>query len=206
MHDGPVEGLLVGGARVSGEDVVVGLGPGEADDAAEGSHELELELELLLGCGAGAAAVEDEDGVEDVAGGGEGVEALGNGVLTAAGGLAGTGSEHEVGDGAVGVVDDGDLDVEVVGALNVGGEDDAGGGGVGVGRADVLGECAAMDEGDARGGDGPDVGGGVDDGVGGMVDVYQMTELPSVVKKGLPVTQRGPLACAAMDRARARRR
>ena len=67
VHDGPVQGLLVGGARVSGEDVVVGLGPAEAEDTAEGSHELVLELKLLFGRGAGTAAVEDEDGVLDVA-------------------------------------------------------------------------------------------------------------------------------------------
>ena len=68
-----------------------------------------------------------------------------------------------VDDGAVGVVEDGDLDVEVVGALDVGREDDAGGGGVGVGGADVLGECAAVGEDEAGGGDVPDAGGGGDD-------------------------------------------
>jgi len=83
VHDGPVKGLLDGGARVAGEDVVVGLGPGEADDTSEGAHELVLELKLLLGCGASAAAIEDEDGVLDAAPVGEGVDAFGDGVLAA---------------------------------------------------------------------------------------------------------------------------
>ena len=86
MHDGPVQGLLDRWARAAGEDVVVGLGPAEAEDAAEGAHELILELKLLLGRGAGAAAVEDEDGVLDVAPGSEGVDAFGDGVLAAADG------------------------------------------------------------------------------------------------------------------------
>jgi hypothetical protein len=84
VHDGPVQGLLIGGTRVSCEDVVVGLRPAEAEDAAEGAHELVLELKLLLGRGTGAAAVEDEDGVLDVAPVSEEVDGFGDSVLAAA--------------------------------------------------------------------------------------------------------------------------
>jgi hypothetical protein len=48
---------------------------------------------------------------------------LDEGVLTATGGRAGSVAEDEIGDGAVRVVEDGDLFVEVVGALDVGGKD-----------------------------------------------------------------------------------
>ena len=169
VHDGPVHGLLDGGGGGPGKDVVVGLGPGEAEDTAEGSHELVLELKLLLGSGTGAAPVEDEDGVPDLPGGRDSVDTFEDSVLAAAGGRAGSVAEHEVDDGAVGVVEDGDLDVEVVCAQRVGGKDDAGAGGVDVVGAGVLGEGSSIEEVEVCARDGPDGCRSVDDSVGGGV-------------------------------------
>lgn len=85
-----MESLLVGGAGISGEDIVVGLRPGEPDDASEGTHELVLELELLLGGRTGAAPIQHNDGVLDASPAREGVDAFGYGVLSATGGIAGS--------------------------------------------------------------------------------------------------------------------
>lgn len=169
MQDGPVEGLLVGGRGRAGEDIVVGLRPGQAQDAAEGSLQLVLQLKLLLGRGAGAASVDDDDGVQDVAGRVEGVHRLRHPVLAASRRQAGAGAKQKIGQGAIGVVEHGDGDGRGVRGHGVGGKDEAGGVEVGVLPADVLGQRAALGDGDAGDGQVPDACGRGDEGVGGLV-------------------------------------
>lgn len=195
MHDGPVQCLVVRGSRVPGEDVVVGLRPAQTEDATEGAHELVLQLKLLFGSGAGASAVQDDQSVLDLRAGGDGIDALGDAGLEATAGITGAAAEEQVGDGTVGVVEDGDLLGGVVGALHVAGEDQAVGSGVDVGAADVLGEGSALGE-DERGcGDIPDGGCLGDQGIGlGVSDagaeISGIGEVGRVV--GVPVDGRPP--------------
>jgi hypothetical protein len=65
--------------------------------------------------------------VLDEARGDDGVDAFGDGVLTTAGGIACTDAKEKVCNRAVAIVEDGNLLGEVVAALHVGGEDEAGG-------------------------------------------------------------------------------
>ena len=147
MHEGPVLLLLVGGLRVAGEDVVIQLRPADAEHAAEGAQQLVLHLQQFVGGAVGdAAAVEDEDGVGDQGGIGKGVDGFSDGMLAAAGGVAGAGAEERVGDGAVVVVDDSERGAGTAGG-DVCGHDDAGVREVDVGAVDVFSEGAVLRDG-----------------------------------------------------------
>ncbi len=158
VHDGPGHRLCVRGGGCAGEDIVVGLGPGQAEDATEGPHQLVLHLQLKLRRGAGAAPVQHDDGVQDVAGGVEAVDGLGDGVLAASAGSACAGAEKHVGDRAVRVVEDGDGNCRGVRAHDVRGKDEARSVEVGILPAHVLGQRAALADGDAGDRDVPDAG------------------------------------------------
>ena len=90
MHNRPVEGLIVGGARIPGEDIVVELGPAKPHDSAKRPHELVLQLQLLLWRRPGATTVEHKNRMVDVAIARDGIDALRDCILTADTGIAGS--------------------------------------------------------------------------------------------------------------------
>ena len=86
----------------------------------------------------------------DVAGRIERVDGLRDAVLPAAAGQAGSGPEQRIGDGAVGVVDDGERDVG-----DICREHQAGVAEVDILAADMLGQRRALGDGEVRDGDVP---------------------------------------------------
>ncbi len=169
---GQFSAWIVRGRGTAGKYVVVDLRPAQAEDAAEGAHQLVLHLHLLLGSGTGAAAIEDKQCVLDVSGRHDGIDALGDCVLAATAGIARSAAQQKISDRSVRVIDDGDLLRQIVAALRVGGKDKAGRTGIDVRSADMLVERSSVSQSQARCGNVPDVGRGGDDGVrGGMIDV-----------------------------------
>ncbi len=146
MHHRPVHRLVVGRLRTAGKHIVVGLRPSQSKHAAERSHQLVLQLHLLRRRGSGATPVQHKDGVLDKARGNNGIDAFGHAVLQAAGRIARTVAQQQIGDRAVAVVDDGDLLGDIVAALHVSRKDKPGGPEKRIRSADMLIERSAAQQ------------------------------------------------------------
>ncbi len=99
-----------------------------------------------------------------------GIDAFGDAVLQAAGGIARAIPQQQIGDRAIAVVDDGDLLGDIVAALNVSRKDKPGGAEKRIRSTDMLIECSPSRKHQARCGNVPDACCCSDDSVsGGMV-------------------------------------
>ena len=157
MHHRPMHRLVEGRLWAAGKDVVVGLRPAQPEHPPERSHQLVLQLHLLLRRGAGAPTIKHKNGVLDKPRRNNRIDAFGDAVLQAAGGIARTITQKQIGHRTVAVVDDGDLLGNIVAALNVSRKDKPGRAQKRIRSADVFIECPASREHQARCGNVPDV-------------------------------------------------
>src|SRR2546425_830550 len=82
------------------------LRPAQSEHAAEGSHQLVLQLHLLGRRRSGATSIEHKHSVLDKPRRNNGIDAFGNAVLQAAGGITRAIAQEQIGYRAVAVVDD----------------------------------------------------------------------------------------------------